>query len=488
MPHEIPERSSNTLDFIQLRIDLKDRLYARGTADAIKAFNLLDNMPGPVMPGEALAQIHASLDEVAEEQVSTLKGQFCSQVDRSYPEGSEEAPAITTPKKYIKEHGLNGMIRPELRQAEAEVISASKQALVKKVQEDMYHESCGTGVDDRDLITAIIEETETKVANVNELADKIKTLMPASTLHFRQIGQSALEGVRDIQGLYDASTTIEGTTYIPPEGANKRAQLDGAIFAIKQALTHLQHGTAAVAQTVGERHQQAVINYLTCALDQHYEALQEEERSRLPQAVVEAYDRVAHIGPSYQPRIKTEEPGEDSAPEERPDIPQACPGISETKFGGIASPFEWHPDDTADLALLSNDTGSVVFSSAMPRNMQAISRDLRANAQVAKKFDDMWSRITEVELHNEAQNHNLITMMRTDFNGLTICYYKNHRHNGLRTYYAKTKLSQFPELAAAMETKGAPRDCNLLILLAETDKEHQPKVWQELGARRRLET
>ncbi|HVV67375.1 MAG TPA: hypothetical protein VHB72_04925 [Candidatus Saccharimonadales bacterium] len=485
MHEQAHDSAVEPLDIVEVLHDLQPRLgnYA-ANPDALAVLTLLsDIVDRKILFSECVSIAQEGLESVASEHVRTIKGQFCAQVYRSYPAGSEDAPELLSPKRFIKENDLDSRIRPELRDAQAQAVADSKERLVTAIEADATHEQLGIGVDGDELESAMVGKVEARVIELRKRIEEIKELMTIVHLPAIQIGEKALQIIHVDESLSAPQVTA-------PAEPKQRAQLDNAIFVLKKTLQELANGEPIIARQLVEQYTPRVEAYLEDNLVTRYEQLEAEELAELPATVEEAYGVAANVGPRYQPKPHIVEPPAEIEPD-IPNDPLAAEVIIEKHIHTIEvpNPFDWYDSETISLTIAQDGEHALVSTAAMPPNIRALSGKLRAtDSQTAKKLDDMWARIKEVEFSGEAHNHSLIRYIRANFHNLTLYYFKNNRRNGARMYYAKTKLSQQPELAAIAHGAGITQeDTDLIILLAETDKKNQPKVLQELNAQWRFQ-
>jgi hypothetical protein len=467
----------DTIDLIQLHTDLLPRIHLYTTPDAVAVYQLMQTLPGRINAVECESLVRDLLDQAVTEHTITTKNQFCAQVERSYPAGSENDATIESPKQFIKRNGLDGRIRPEIRQAQADAVSASRKQLVATIRGDSYHETFPCGISDEELEEKVKSKTRELACEVNDLAQQIKDMIPEHQVPVGRVGAGVLRAMQ-----YGDVASV--TALSLPETNRGLSLLDNAIFGLKRALTNLHNGEEFIAKTISSELAPAALDELRCQLDRHYEELETEERGRLPAMVDTAYAMAAQLGPRYKPKAVL--PVDEALSIEATVLLSAEQRGENTistkieELGEIKNPFAWHSGDTVQLRLLRTNGDTLLACSAMSDTGNDISQKIREESAGAKKLDDLWTRVQETELRKHASQHSLIKgIQQANFHNLSILYFTNHQHNGLRTYYTKLKGSQFPSIHEAAEAAGASRDTDVVVLLAETDKAHQDKVLQE---------
>jgi hypothetical protein len=465
------------LCFAELQDELYERLVVSGMADAVEIVLLLDTEPEPFDEEACLDAAKERLTESVGTQVSSIKAQTCAHIAATFPAG-EEGPSIESPKQYIKRNRLDSRIRPELKQAQADTITSAKAQLTGAIYEDTSHEDYGPGIDDDELLESIRAYRTELTEKIISLADEIKKLMPDLDLPpedptLALIARAAHMSRISVQRPCD------------PVTHNK---LFDTFYGLKNALTIYRQSPVEAAAVIQQRCEPTAIDRLTHYLGERYVEVEAKMHSRLPEAVVAAYDQAAHLGPQYRP--KDTPPIPEIAPEEKhePSTAEratAAHDIIVTELGEINHEFPWYSGESVRLELLRTNGDSLLVCSAMSDAAKAISEKVRGEPAIAKKFDEMWTRIQAIELQGHGTQHPLIKGTHsTDFHDLSIRYFANKQHNGLRTYYAKLKNGQFPSVGEAAKANGVDSETDMIILLAETDKANQLRLYHGFGISR----
>jgi hypothetical protein len=475
---EAEQRGAKPLDFDVVRNDLDRRLQAYRTPVTDEIRKLIVVPPEAFDEDECVDQAAELLSDFAGQHVTAVKSQACSGIIRAYPASSDNSPNLESPNQFMKSNGLDGSMRPALRQAQVDTISESRERLIAGIKQDRYHEECDLGVTDEQLRQSTREYEESLIQKITELSQKVQELMPEMPAPVGRLGWVAMYAVGYRR--HSSPTVIN----IPDNGP-ELTQLEGALFGLRNTLTELEQGAGAAVKHIAQEYEPTVAEHLDKQLEERYQELESGELQSLPAALSEAYQQEARTGCQYKPSPSEPEIIEETdQPTTLEPEADTTGTVKEVSLGEVESPFEWLPDSSIQLSGLRSGDKELLFCDAMPAFAKELSGDLYSDVRLAKKFPVLWGRIKEVELQGHALGHNQIRSVQSiDFHGLTVCYFSNNTRNAARVYYASAGIERFPSIAERAKASGFGLNTQVVILLAETDKVHQLKVYNGLGAR-----
>lgn len=475
-------------------IELKDRLFPRlagysGNADAKEAAGLLLELTEHRLTFKGcIERVRSGIAKTAKDQAQAVKGQFSTQVHGSYPAGSEDAPGVMSPKRFIRENDLDGRIRPELREAQAGAIKTSRDGLVSAIEKDDISEKATPDITDAEIEADIIEEVNARMNTLLERTTEVVELMPAVEIPLNRLGSHALRMMH-----YQNPIAVKSIAL--PASRRERAQLDGAIYAIKTILGELLDSEKTVARAITCRYEEQIREHVSSVLIGRYEELESVALAALPAQVEAAYAEAAHLGPQYEPQAKPDELDE---PDDEPagGVDDELPAEAEAKetihLGEIDSPFPWAPSKKTHIFLIRKGGSSMLFCEGMSDAADAISDQLRVQSENREDFDRSWEFVKEAEINGIGLNHGNINRVKDQsaaaYDGVSVLYYGSPGRNARRIYYVKVPVSKYPPIGKLAEQAGLDADTPILVLVAETDKAKQLKILHELGIPRRLGT
>ncbi len=157
------------------------------------------------------------------------------------------------------------------------------------------------------------------------------------------------------------------------------------------------------------------------------------------------------------------------------------------ELGEIASPFPWAEGHRINMSLMQDNGSSLLFCEAMSDNARKISDLLRGQKIAARRFSNAWNTIQRTELTDNATTHSAIRRVKvwpdSQYAGLTLKEYRNTK-TGERLTYVKTNVNKYARIEELAKKQGIGADAPLVILVVETDKEHQDRTYETEFRRR----
>jgi len=469
-----------------------ETLTTRETPDISEIPDLLECEPD-VFNGLSCAE---AAQDVFEENksgyVSLIKGRVLTSIGAEYPAPDEENIKLETPKQYCKKNGLDGTMRPALREAQATTIAESKGRLSDRIKNDDEHQDHTVGISASRLRVDAEELYAERVASVRSTIATIKTLMPIKM----ELAYERTEIAR--QMLEDAGDHPDRTVsfvHMPVDRA-EAAQVYETFSKLKSGLKQLKKGEAPIIGQIVARHEEAAITNLANQLGPHYKQLVREELVALSEALPAAYSAVSRAGTTYRPKAPDIEVDEedlgtitqsDKQPEsQKPEANESSLSIDTISLGNVRVNLPWASGDNFEVSLMKqNGNNLLVIERAMSPQAEKLSTRLRKLEHNAnKQLDEMWSRVKHIELSDPNVPHQNFTKVKDvrseDFDGLIVI---GHRaHDTRRIYYVKTSANQFWPLKDLAADNGLRANTALVILVSETDKTNQDETFtKEFG-------
>jgi hypothetical protein len=480
MPEASIVSHEREIEFSAILDEIDPQLHINPSATKANICRLLGREPRPFDMQDCVDRTRSALEDVVIEEIQDGKYRLstaaCDQITDAPPPAAESE--LETPNAYIKRRRLSSSIRPQLRQVRAQTIANARDNLSAKISQDTYHDDCVDDIDDEELRTSITAYRNEAARDVAVAVAEIKRIRPDAMSIRHKVGSLALRALRLDPSLLD----------IPAPAFSKEQDkaLEEAMLQLRDALTRRKQSPEAVANAISEQYRQMVADGVGRRMEGHYKELVADTLDLLPVELENAYSQAASIGPEYRPRPERPASLEEAVQTElhpEADSPQPAEARS---LGEVENPFDWLPDSTVELSVLDDGCQQLLFCEAMHPVAKELSSGLRTDLKVDRKFDSLWAKIKDAEHKGNSLGHGRIRITHQKFEDLTVYYFRSNGASAYRSYYTKTNVGRFPSLAGKASEAGISPDTNVLILLAETDKSHQAKVFKTYKLGRHL--
>jgi hypothetical protein len=430
--------------------------------------------------------LSAAAIDSAESQKSTVASITLSQFPEAF---ITEEGSLPTPRSYLKSanSGDDKPDRAKLKQAYYETIDSARDGLAKSLNTDYATVRVEPDINDQTIELAL-QEAETKLHNEVEAA----------------LGR--IESAFQVQRFNLAARRTLSTLGINTKGPVLIARFTGGAQAnVHRAMEYLTDLLYDLAESP-DRIVGSAINQLQTTLDRNiYGQLVQafESRARtvafsLSQNIYAAYEQVQtsrqqHIG---ETALADTIPFFEVANTEQ-DKQSAEDG--ETMLGDIEINFPWnHGTEAIPVRVISENGQAIVYCEAMSEKAEALSNLLRKQPLNVKRLDLYIKRIILTELHDldmQSDRIKMVSGVDRTIEPHNILRFGIRTPNAHRLYYSKTTVGNYPailEAARAHEMKsglefGIDASTKLIILRAETDKQHQDDITlQEFGINPRV--
>jgi len=432
--------------------------------------------------GIATESIFETLDDVAREE----KRDFAKLVHGHYPEQFDADDVIVSPRQFQKTHTLDGNMRVHLKDAYSDHLSASKASLLDAVQATRPREVVAVDIAEVQVEDCVVDLAKDLQLQIEGAVTRLEALMPRLTDRTHMFKQAARLAI----GRAAKVIAVENLD-VDPE------QLNTALDTLSELLIFARGGSDILGKAASDYFKHDAAEATKEQLADHFTALAKKAAAGLAVSINEAYEDVRARRPVHQPafaELKLEAVDTDEATpdtEEESDtsanVEMRTDNVEEMSLGLIESPFPWLKDEKIEPIVVSKNGQSLIFIDGMWSAAKTLSENLRTTSEVGKKFPQVQQRIQEIVLSNaDHQNPRIRPAGKRGrgFHGLTVCYYTDSRPNAGQTYYTKTSVGQYPELAELAAEAGLAANTPVVILLAETDINHQATVLRFLGAKK----
>lgn len=461
--------------YVYERLKLLLAFYEHPASNQLRS--VLETAERPVLVPEVVAGADIRLQECAEETARLRADKVAEAVLAVYPDDFL-SESLITPRQYIRSNNLEPNRRHLLTQAKVSVVDKSTQELRTAMHEDeQEYQQYDHGINDATLHDGVNKAVGELQAEVDMLLDGLNAEMPDSVLRFKRM----------IEHLESIGLPL-GIGYCGEDGRNysiNRANVNRMLGDLTEILTGLSAGPELVIGRLVQRFRGQVESNVEQYLKDRYERLASiAADQRLPILLNKAYAKVAGQEYAYV-SLREQERQESSMPQVTLELPvQEAPKVANGDFeidsiGTVQSPFAWLPDTKVSMQLVSAGGEHMLFCEALGSTAQSITNALRREAATRKTFDSLRERFLRIEITDPNGRHphiqRLHGSLNQDYQDLIIHKFGNIGAN------AKTNVERYAEIAELARDYGLPETTTLLILVGETDKANQLKLFGSFG-------
>lgn len=476
--------------FADIHRELWPQLHSFQIEDAAEICYLLGSDQLPLDPGVCGAYAQTALVERGRLLTQQQKRRAAAEVLQNYPDDYLEDRSLPSPKQYCKERGLSGTTRANLKNVQANIISHSK----AKLSEDLKAgglEDCELGITDSDIDDSVEKFLADRDDELRAHITRLKTLLPEQDAEKGAHGFGHL--MIRLAGFYKELPRF----VVPPKTPEAERQTLASFRELKKALkAYAKVNESSVGQAVSQLFEPQLAETLYNHFRGVYEEIAYDQASELCETIEEAFETAIQNSPTHQKPSPVDSPAKKSSSiKELADQPATTPAselsrqaIEISELGSIDLKLSWCPDSNFNISLMRQNGSALLFFTAMPSKASAISQKLREQQPAADSFDQMWEQARRIELSNIHGTHSYINKVknvtREGLRDLIILRSGNIQRNAKRLYYAKTTADRYPELAKLASDSGLTGNMPILILVGETDKANQLRLFGDFGISR----
>lgn len=398
-----------------------------------------------------------------------FNAEYRQKIKEDYPKEFDPKKKIESPLHYTKRHSLDGGRRKKLKEYYNAQAKSSGEELSQRIANDegnlQFIHPVSTDVLE-DTIREIVGETNNGIVEYVEL---IKSLVPEPVEP--KLGSIAIFRM-----------------FRKPKEEQPNPQITEAIKELTSVMESAQIGTPAFAAIAANRHVEEYKKGVRSQLEQKYDQFTAESIAGLESTLIIGYESISR----HQASPKTKKSEDLITPEkiieplkskEETQESEQLKELKEVSIGRVLNPFPWIKNGAPKFYKVTNGDETIVYCKGFTSmKNRAISRKIRSQSRAANKFSSIVQKIKQVELEGNSMNHPQISSVKyANFNDLTIRYFKNFSAHAGRAYYTVANVGRFKSVKKLAEKHDISPETPLVILLAETDKSNQPKVYADFG-------